>query len=136
MADEVDVTDVDAELERRGGDHNRYLPGLQPLLGLEARVTREAAVVRSHPPFTEALRQVMRDPLGQPARVHEHQRGAVLADQFDQPVVGLGPLLVRRDRAQGLARDPDGELPRPPVTDVDDGAVGCAAVRDPIRSDE
>src|SRR5581483_1086317 len=45
LADEVDVADVDAELERRRGHERPQLAALQALLGREALLAREAAVV-------------------------------------------------------------------------------------------
>ena len=35
LADEIDVADVDAELERRGRDQRLQLPGFQPRLGVD-----------------------------------------------------------------------------------------------------
>ena len=45
LADEVDVADVDAELERGGGDQRLQLAGLEPLLGVEALLLGQAAVM-------------------------------------------------------------------------------------------
>ena len=45
LADEVDVADVDAEFERGGGDEDLDLAVLQALLGVEAEVAGERAVV-------------------------------------------------------------------------------------------
>ena len=45
--------------------------------------------------------QMSRGALGQPAGVHEHQRGLVLADQLGQPLVDLFPHFGRHD---GLER--------------------------------
>ena len=56
-----------------------------------ARGCRDGAAPRPSP---EPLSEVMRHPLGQPARVDENQRGAMLADQFRKPVVNLRPHLV------------------------------------------
>ena len=46
LADEVDVADVDAELERRRRDEHLELAVLEPLLGVEPALLRHAAVVR------------------------------------------------------------------------------------------
>ena len=46
LAHQVDVADVDAELERRGRDERLQLAALQPLLGVEAALLRQAAVMR------------------------------------------------------------------------------------------
>ena len=74
LADEIDRADVDAELERRRGDDRLELAGLQPLFGGQPQLARQAAVMRQHGVFAEPLAKVMRDPLGQPARVDEHER--------------------------------------------------------------
>ena len=78
LADEVDVADVDAELERRGRDQDLELAVLQPLLGLEPQLLRHAAVMRHHVIGAEQLGQVARRALGHPARVDEDERRAVL----------------------------------------------------------
>src|SRR5262249_59782228 len=77
LADEIHVADVDAELERRGGDERAQRTVLQALLGLEARLLRQAAVVRRHRALTQAIAQVTRDSLRHPSRVDEHERRAV-----------------------------------------------------------
>ena len=48
LADELDVADVDAELERRRGDERLQLAALQPLLGVQPQLLRHAAVMRHH----------------------------------------------------------------------------------------
>ena len=55
LADQVDVADVDAELQRRGGHQHLQLAALQPLLGVEALLLRQAAVVRGDRVFAEPL---------------------------------------------------------------------------------
>ena len=56
LADEVDVADVDAELERGGGDQRLQLAALQPLLGVEALLLGEAAVMRGDIGLAEPAR--------------------------------------------------------------------------------
>src|SRR5512144_2006531 len=80
LANEVDVADVDAQFERRGRNERLELAGLEALLGLQAMLLREAAVVRGHRVLAEPLREMARRALGKPARVHEHERRAVRAD--------------------------------------------------------
>ena len=46
LADQIDVADVDAELERGGRDQRLQLAALQPLLGVEPLLLGEAAVMR------------------------------------------------------------------------------------------
>ena len=79
LADEIHVADVDAELERRGRDERLQLPGLQPRLGVEPLLLRQAAVMRGHRAVAEPFAQVPCQPLRQPARVHEHQRRPMAA---------------------------------------------------------
>ena len=54
VAHEVDRADVDAELERGGGHHDRDLARLETALGLEPGPPRHAAVVRDHPVLRRA----------------------------------------------------------------------------------
>ena len=46
LADQLDVADVDAELERGRGHHDLELAGLEALLGVEAGFLGERTVVR------------------------------------------------------------------------------------------
>ena len=58
LADQVDVADVDAELER-GGRHQRLeLAALEPLLGVEPLLLGEAAVMRGDVGLAEQLGQL------------------------------------------------------------------------------
>ena len=129
LAHEIDVADVDAELERRGGDERLQRAGLQPVLGIESRLLRQAAVMRRDLAFADPLAQVSRDALGHPPRVHENQRRLVRRDQLGQPVVVLLPHLVRHDGAERRAGNLEREVERAPVALVDDGAVAAAVVR-------
>ena len=76
-------------------------------------------------PFT----QMPRHALGHLPRIDEDQRGSMASDQFGQPVVVLGPHLVRGDGLECRPRHLDTEIHRPPVTFVDDAALACVARR-------
>src|SRR5436190_18887603 len=54
---QIDVPHVDPELERSGGDQRLQLAGLQALLGVEATLARQAAVMARHPVPAQRLRQ-------------------------------------------------------------------------------
>ena len=69
-------------------------------------------MVRRDAVLAEALGEQVREPLGQPARVHEDQRGAVLRDVLRDPVEDLAPLLVRGDGLELALRQLDGEVER------------------------
>ncbi len=122
LADEVDVPDVDAQLERGGGHQHLELALAQPVLGAEAGLLGEAAVVRGDVVRAQALRELVRHALGQPARVHGDECRAVRLDQLDQPVVVLLPHLVGHHRLERRARHLDGEVHRALVAAVDDRA--------------
>ena len=85
LADEIDVADVDAEFER-GGRHERLqFAALEPLLGGEPQLLRQAAVMRGDGLFAEAIAEIARDALGHAPRVDEHQRRAMRRDELGQP---------------------------------------------------
>jgi hypothetical protein len=55
LADEVDLADIDAELERGGRDQRLQLPRLEALLGVEPQLLGEAAVMRRERAVAEPL---------------------------------------------------------------------------------
>src|SRR2546423_13357509 len=132
LAHEIDVPDVDAELERRGGDERLQRPVLQPVLGVEANLLREAAVMRGDRILAEPLAQMARGALRHLARVHEDQRRPVLADQLRQPVVVLLPHLVRHDGIERGARELDGEVELAAGTFLDNRASRGVTSRPPL----
>ena len=99
------------------------LARLQPPFGRQPLLRGERAVVALDMAFSELLGELMREPLGQPPRVDEDQRGAVLPDQLDQPIVDLVPLFVHADRTEFRPRQLDSQVERSGVADVDDAAT-------------
>ena len=126
LADQIDRADVDAELERCRRHHRLQLAALQPLFGVEPQLARQAAVMRQHRVFAQPLGQMVRDALGQPPRVDEHQRRPVLGDQLGDAVVDLLPHLVRRDRPKLVLRNFDRQIHRAPMPVIDDRDAGVA----------
>ena len=59
-------------------------PRLQALLGVEALLLGQAAVMRGDLLLAEALGEMARHALGHAARVDEDERGAVLRDQLGE----------------------------------------------------
>ena len=109
---------------------------LQPRLGVEPLLLRQAAVVRGDRVVAEPLAQVPRDALGHPPRVDEHQRRPVLFDELGRAGRSTPP----RSRATSPLRAATraSRWPRSivaPVALVDDRAVGCGRRRRP-RADE
>ncbi len=81
LADQLDIADVDAELERCGGDQCPQLARLETLLGIEPLLLGEAAVMRGDVVLADALAQMPRHALDHAAGVGEDQRRAMLLDQ-------------------------------------------------------
>jgi hypothetical protein len=71
LADQIDVTDIDAQLQRGGGHQRFQLPVLQARLGVEALLLGEAAVVRSDALFAEAVAEMAGNALGHAAGIDE-----------------------------------------------------------------
>ncbi|MBV6412664.1 MAG: hypothetical protein OMOMHJEC_00447 [Xanthomonadales bacterium] len=136
LADEVHIADVDAEFQRRGRHQHRQLAALQTLLGVEAALAREAAVVRGDAFGAEQLGEMPRGALGHAPGVDEDQGAAVRAHQIRQARVDLGPDLVRHHRRQRRARQFQREVARTRLADVDDRAVGRAVGGDRRVADQ
>ena len=84
----------------------------------------------------DAQRELVGDALGEAARVHEDERGAVLRDQLGDAVVDLRPLLLRGHRPQLRRRQLDGQLEVALVAEVDDRAVRAALAVEALRPNE
>src|SRR5215831_5405215 len=102
LADEVDLADVDAELERSGRHQRLELAVLEPLLGVETLLLGEAAVMRPDLVLAHAL--------GHPARVDEDERGAMRLDQPRETIVDLLPDLSRHHGLERRVRNLEREV--------------------------
>ena len=120
LAHQLDRADVDAELERRGGDQRLQVARPQARLDPVAAVLRQAAVVRGDDVVAEALAELVREPLGQPAGVDEHERGAVLLHERGDAVEHVAHLLGRRDRLELAVGQLEREVEVALVAGVDD----------------
>ena len=96
------MADIDAELERRRRDERLQRAVLQPVLGVETNLLRQAAVMRGDGLLAQPLAQVTRRPLGHLSRVDEDQRRLVLGDELGQAVVVLLPHFMRHDGVELL----------------------------------
>src|SRR6266851_9996091 len=79
---EVDRSHVDAKLERRRRDQAFDGPRFEPILDEHALLTRDRSVMREYELLTRELVDSGGDSLGQPPRVDEDDRRAVLADHL------------------------------------------------------
>ena len=111
LDDEVDGAHVDPQLQAARGDERRQAPCLELLLDLEPLLARDAAVVRPHQLLAGQLVQARGQPLGQPPRVHEDQRGPMRPDELQQPRVDAtarssdvasGPAAGRRSTSSSM----------------------------------
>ena len=98
LAHELDRTDVDPELERRGGDERPQVAGAQAGLHAVPALLGQAAVVRGDDVVAQPGAELVREPFGEPPGVDEHEGGAVLADQRGDAVEDVAHLLGGRDR--------------------------------------
>jgi hypothetical protein len=124
LADEIDVPDVDAQLERCRRDQRLQLAALEPKLRIQSQLLRKASVVSRHVLLADALGQMPCQALGEPPRVHEDERGPMLADELREPVVDLQPHFARHHGLEWRTGNFYREIPVPYVTAVDDHAVG------------
>ena len=122
LTDEIDMPDIDAQLQRCRGHERLQLSRLQSRFSVQTSFFRQAAVMCRDSVLTQPFAQVPGQAFRHPARVDEHERGFVLADQGCQPVVVLLPYLVRHHRVERGARDLDVEIDPPAVPFVDDRA--------------
>ncbi|VVP47538.1 hypothetical protein PS732_05230 [Pseudomonas fluorescens] len=129
LADQIDFTDINAQLQRRGGYQHLQLTALEPLFGIEAKFLGEAAVVRGHCVFAQAFAEVAAQALGEAAGVDENQRGAVLAGQFGEAIVDQLPNVVGHDGGQRHRRHLNAQIPWACMADIND-------VAGPIMADE
>ena len=123
LAHQVHMPDVDAELERRRRHQRLQASRAQPVLGVQARLLGEAAVVRGNRLFAKAVGEPGRQAFRHPARVDEDEGGLVGFDRLGQPLVDLRPDLVRHHRFHGRRRHLDRQVHGAPVPLVDDGAA-------------
>ncbi len=126
LADEVNLADVDAELERGGRDQRLQGAGLEALLGVETQLFGKAAVMRRHLIRADALREMAGHPLDQPAGVDKDQGRPVLADQIGEAVVNLLPDIARHDCFERRGWNLDREIAGAAVAGVDDRALVAA----------
>ena len=102
-------------------------PARSRRLDPQAAVLREAPVVGGDHVVAEPLAQLVGQPLGQPAGVDEHDRGAVAGDLLGDPVEHVGHLRRGGDGLQLAVGQLEGDVERPPVARVDDRAVRAAS---------
>ena len=127
LADQVDIADVDAELQRGGRHQGFQRAAFEPLFGIEPLFFGEAAVMRGHLIGAEPLGELAGHPLDQPAGIDEDQGRPMRLDQLGEAIIDLLPDLARHHRFERRRRHFEGEVARAPVTGVDDPALRFGA---------
>ena len=125
LADQLDGADVDAQLQRGGGHQGLEVAGSEAMLGADAALGGQGAVVSGHRVVTQALGQLMGDALGESAGVDEHDGGVVLADELGHAVEDLVHLGVGDHGLEFVVDQLQADVEVPLVAGVDDGAVGA-----------
>jgi hypothetical protein len=130
LADEVNVADVDAEFEGGGGDKYADLAGLETLLGVEAQLARERAVVGGDAVGAEVRGEALAEGEGyffnQAAGVDEDEGGAVGEGMGGEAVEDLLPHGGGGDGAEFVAGgDFDGEVEGAALAYLDDCGGGA-----------
>jgi len=133
QAGEIHGAHVDAQLEGGGRHHHGELAGLEPLLGREAALAAQAAVMGGHAVLSQALGEVQGHALDEPSRVHEDEGGAVRAGQLGHAIVDLAPLLVGAHRPQLVAQHFHGEVEVAPLAHVHEGGEGTPRAHEEAR---
>ena len=131
VADQIDGSDVDAQLKRGGRYQHLYLAFFQLAFRLQAQLAREATVVGRDIFFAQPLTEVVRHALGEAACVHEHERRTVGVHQFDKALINFIPHFVRSDGTKFRAGHLDSEVERALVAHVDDYRFGPGVM--PVR---
>src|SRR5688572_12665110 len=88
---QLDVPNVDAELQRSGGDERAQLAGGELAFGAFTELLREAPVVARDAIGAEAFLQEARHSFRLLARVREHDRRLLIQDATRELIVDLGP---------------------------------------------
>ena len=126
LAHQVHIADVDAQLERCGGNQGAQLAALQALFGVQPVLARQAAMVRCHVLRAKPLRQIARRAFGEAPRIHKNQRRPVFGNQRREPVVDQLPDLARHHRLQRRRWQLDRQIAPAHMAGVDDFTIGHA----------
>jgi len=130
LPDELHRSDVDAQLQRSGGDESFQGPRTEAQLHALATFPRQAAVMSSHLVLAEPLPQLVGDPFGHPPSVDEHEGRAVALHMLGDAVEDLPHLFGRGHRRELVVGELEGEVESALVPDVDDRAArGAVRVR-------
>ena len=103
------------KFQRSGRHHRPQLAVLQPLFRFQPQRARQAAMMRQNRIGAQPFAQMMRDPLGQPSRIHEHQVVRFSRISSASAVVDLAPHFVAGHRAQFVARNLHRQIHGAPV---------------------
>ena len=72
LADELDRTNIDAQLQGSRGNKRLQFPALQSIFRIETQLCRKTSMVRRHCVRPKQFAEMMCHALGHAARIHEH----------------------------------------------------------------
>jgi hypothetical protein len=101
LANQINGPNVDAQLQRRGGNERFQFATLETVLRIEPEFRGKAPVMRRDFVLAHPFAQMMGHALSQATCVNEHERSAVRLDQIRQPVIDLGPDFGRHHASRG-----------------------------------
>jgi hypothetical protein len=127
LADQLHIADINTQFERSRRNQHLQLAAFEALLGIQPLLFRQAAVMRRDGGLAEPLSEMARNTLGHPARVHEHERGAVLRDQIGEAVVDTLAHIVRHDCFERNGRQFECEIALAHMADIDDRTRSIAS---------
>ncbi|MNE03981.1 hypothetical protein D3C80_965020 [compost metagenome] len=122
LADQVDIADINAKLQRCGRDQHLELAALEPLLRIQAQRFGQAAMVCGNRLLAQPVAEVAGDTFGQAPGIDEYQRGAVFTGKGGQAVIHQAPDISGHHRPQRYRRHFDGQVTLAGMADIDNGA--------------
>ena len=131
LANQINIANVDAQLQRRRSHAYLNLPRFQPFLGIQPGGAGKAAVMRRHRLLPQPGAQLKGNPLHQLAGVDENQSSFMFLRQPGHRIQRLAPKLMRCDRPQFLLRQLQRQIQLPGMAGIHNGAS-----RPPIRPDK
>src|SRR4051794_23144919 len=123
LANELDVSDVNAELERRRGDHRPQLAAHEPSLRSKSLLFGEAAMMRRDRHGAETVGKLAGHTFCHSAGVNEDERRPMILNQLRQSIIDLVPDLRGHDRFERGGGNLKREVSLAIMTAVHDHAI-------------
>ena len=129
LANEINRTDIDPQLQRSRGDERFQFAALQSIFRIEPQFRGKTSVMRCDSIGAEQFAQMMRHAFGHSARVHENQSGPMRLNQLRQAMINFLPNFIRHHRFKRRLRNFNRQIQFAAMTNVDDLAIRIARPR-------